>query len=162
MDTDGLTSTNTHSLVRVCAAAAVVIRAAAHAVHAPLVLHKHATSDSAAPQQRSGARAVNQKFRQQSGGAMSHSQLVSSIPYHSHTTMYSQNQDPPPYVPTSAIPPSSEGKTPESQSGLHAAAAAAAEIIFPLPSISVHPAPFCLHFFGCLPAPPPLPPPPPT
>lgn len=64
---------------------------------------------------------MNQKFSQQRkpwfqlpGCLMSHSMLVNNIPYHSRTTIYSQNQDPPPtslrqfHHPPGETPPKAE------------------------------------------------------
>lgn len=73
---------------------------------------------------------MNQKFSQQRKPwfqlpdcLMSHSMLVNNIPYHSRTTIYSQNQDPPPsslrqfHHPPRETPPKAERVARSSSSG---------------------------------------------
>lgn len=114
---------------------------------------------------------MNQKFSQQRKPwfqlpdcLMSHSMLVNNIPYHSRTTIYSQNQDPPPsslrqfHHPPRETPPKAErvARSSSGNSNLFSPLS-----LFPLPCslflsslyfCASSLIPFCLHFFFSLPA----------
>ena len=118
---------------------------------------------------------MNQKFSQQRkpwfqlpGCLMSHSMLVNNIPYHSCTTIYSQNQDPPPsslrrfHHPPRETPPKAE-RVAHSSSGSRNLFPPLSPVFLlpsPLASRSLSPLflcivslnPFGIHFFFSLPA----------